>query len=159
MAALTLVLNGPNLNLLGQRPSQHYGSLSLPELEAQWQASAQDLGLELICRQTNHEGQLLDWIHASLMNGTQGLVINAGAFSHTSIALADALEVVAYPVIEVHLSNIYAREAFRHQSLLAPQVQGQISGLGPLGYELALRALADLLQPEVTEAYQELESV
>lgn len=145
MAALIRVINGPNLNLLGQRPDQHYGQLSLSELEAQLQSQAQALGVRLLCQQSNHEGQLLDWLHDSLRDGTAGLILNAGAYTHTSIALADALEVISYPVIEVHLSNIHARESFRHHSRLAPHVWGQISGFGPLSYSLALQALAQQL--------------
>ena len=146
-----LVLNGPNLNLLGQRSSRHYGHLSLSDLEAKIVLAGQSLHWEVICRQSNHEGELLDWLHASLSDGTAGLLINAGAYTHTSIALADALEVVSYPVIEVHLSNIHAREAFRHHSYLAPHVQGQIIGLGPQGYLLGLQALKDLISsPEAT---------
>ncbi|MGV3522846.1 MAG: type II 3-dehydroquinate dehydratase [Candidatus Sericytochromatia bacterium] len=141
-----LVLNGPNLNLLGHRPAQHYGRLTLAELEALLHQSAQVHGVELRCRQSNHEGELLDWLHASLEDGTQGLILNAGAYTHTSLALADALEIIAYPVIEVHLSNIYAREAIRHHSLLAPRVTGQISGLGPQGYVLALQALVERIR-------------
>lgn len=141
-----LILNGPNLNLLGQRPAQHYGSLSLAELETLIENEARSLGLEASCRQSNHEGQLLDWIHASLSDKTSGMIINAGAYSHTSLALADALEVVSYPVIEVHLSNIHARETIRHHSMLAPKALGQICGLGPQGYLLALRALAEQLK-------------
>ena len=140
-----LCLNGPNLNLLGARPSQHYGKLTLPELERRLIAHAHDLDMELLCRQSNHEGQLLDWVHASLQNGTQGLIINAGAYTHTSLALGDALEVVSFPIIEVHLSNIHAREAIRHHSYVAPHSSGQITGLGPLGYQLALDALSQLL--------------
>ncbi|PKL79615.1 MAG: type II 3-dehydroquinate dehydratase [Candidatus Melainabacteria bacterium HGW-Melainabacteria-1] len=141
-----LVLNGPNLNLLGRRPSQHYGSLSLAELEALIQTEASQLGLAVDCRQSNQEGQLLDWIHASLDDGTAGMILNAGAYTHTSLALADALEVVPYPVIEVHLSNIHARETIRQHSMIAPKVLGQISGLGPQGYLLALQALGALLK-------------
>ncbi len=140
-----LCLNGPNLNLLGARPSQHYGQLSLPELEQKLIQEACGLEIELICRQSNHEGQLLDWLHASMNDGTQGLMINAGAYTHTSLALGDALEVLTYPIIEVHLSNVYAREAIRHHSYVAPHSSGQITGLGPLGYQLALRALNQLL--------------
>lgn len=147
-----LVLNGPNLNLLGQRPSQHYGSMSLPELEAGLQAAAERLQLSLSCFQSNHEGALLDRLHASLNDGTAGLIINAGAYTHTSIALADALEVVSYPLIEVHLSNLYAREPFRHHSFIAPKALGQISGLGPQGYFLALQALAERLQAQFDSA-------
>lgn len=144
-----LVLNGPNLNLLGRRPSQHYGSLSLQQLEHMLEREAAQLGVSVRCRQSNHEGQLLDWIHESLDDGTDGLILNAGAYTHTSLALADALEVVPYPVIEVHLSNIHAREAIRQHSMVAAKVLGQISGLGPQGYKLALQALVERLRPTV----------
>lgn len=137
-----LVLNGPNLNLLGLRPAQHYGNMKLEQLESWLEREAHTLSLHLSCHQSNHEGALLDWIHASLKDGTTGLIINAGAYTHTSIALADAIEVLHYPVIEVHLSNIYARESFRHKSMLAAKVTGQISGFGPDSYVLALHALA-----------------
>lgn len=141
-----LVLNGPNLNLLGRRPARHYGTLNLLQLNTLLEEQASQMGVALTCRQSNHEGQLLDWLHASLDDGTQGLIVNAGAYTHTSLALADALEIMTYPIIEVHLSNIYAREAIRHHSLLAPHVTGQISGLGPQGYVLALQALVERLR-------------
>lgn len=144
--AKILVLNGPNLNLLGRRPSQHYGTLSLHQLENLIRVEAERLQLEVVCQQSNHEGQLLDWIHASLDDSTAGMIINAGAYTHTSLALADALEVVPYPIIEVHLSNIHAREQIRHHSMIAPKALGQISGLGPQGYLLALQALAERLR-------------
>lgn len=145
MPSRILVLNGPNLNLLGRRPSQHYGKLSLAELEDLIQAEAEQLGLEVQCHQSNHEGQLIDWIHQSLDDGTSGLIINAGAYTHTSLAIADALEVATYPIIEVHLSNIHAREPIRHHSMIAAKARGQICGLGPQGYLLALRALAEMM--------------
>lgn len=140
-----LVLNGPNLNLLGQRPGQHYGQQSLKDIEASLIRRGQELGFEVDCQQSNHEGQLLDWLHASLQDDTAGALINAGAYTHTSIALGDALEVIQYPVIEVHLSNIHARENFRRHSYLAAHVQGQIVGLGAQGYLLGLQALSHLL--------------
>lgn len=139
-----LVLNGPNLNLLGQRPGQFYGTQTLSDIEMALQERAVLLGVQVSCRQSNHEGQLIDWIHNSLGDGTNGMIINAGAYTHTSLAIADALEVVTYPVIEVHLSNIHAREAIRHHSMIAPKVKGQICGLGAQGYLLALQALCNL---------------
>lgn len=151
MPTRILCLNGPNLNLLGARPSQHYGQLSLAELEQNLVQQAERLGLELICKQSNYEGQLLDWLHASLKDGTQGLMINAGAYTHTSLAIADALEVLTYPIIEVHLSNVHAREPIRHQSYVAPHSTGQIIGLGPFGYHLALQALNQLISEPVAE--------
>ncbi|HEY9842874.1 MAG TPA: type II 3-dehydroquinate dehydratase, partial [Candidatus Obscuribacterales bacterium] len=114
-------------------------------LEALIQAEAGRLNLDVTCRQSNHEGQLIDWIHESLDDDTSGMVLNAGAFTHTSLAIADALEVAAYPIIEVHLSNIHAREPIRHHSMMAARVLGQICGLGPQGYVLALQALCERL--------------
>jgi 3-dehydroquinate dehydratase II len=143
-----LLLHGPNLNQLGQRPAAHYGRLTLAELEAQCLADALSLGLELSCFQSNYEGALIERLHESLSDGTLGLLINAGAYTHTSLALADALEMVSYPVIEVHLSHVHAREPIRHTSLLAPYVKGCISGLGPMGYALGLQALRALMLPQ-----------
>lgn len=145
-----LILNGPNLNLLGKRPAQHYGQMTLPELEKWLSAEAQKVHLQARCLQSNHEGQLLDWLHESLEDGTAGLILNAGAYTHTSIALADALEILPYPIIEVHLSNIHARESFRQRSWIAPQAQGQITGFGPDSYWLALQALARQLYPQAS---------
>ena len=142
-----LMIHGPNLNMLGNRPAEHYGSLTLPELERQCITLAREFELELVCFQSNHEGELLERIHASLSDGTAGLLINAGAYTHTSLALADAVEMVGYPIIEVHLSHVHAREPIRHVSLLAPHVKGCISGLGPMGYEMGLRALRHLVIP------------
>jgi 3-dehydroquinate dehydratase-2 len=120
-----LLLNGPNLNLLGEREPGIYGATTLADLESALQSQAQALGAELICQQSNH----------------QGVIFNPGAYTHTSIALADAISATGLTVIEVHLSNIYKREAFRHHSMIAPVAWGQISGLGPEGYALALKAL------------------
>lgn len=149
-----LLLNGPNLNQLGKRPISHYGRLTLPELEAQCQLEAKRLGLELSCFQSNYEGALIERLHESLSDGTLGLLINAGAYTHTSLALADALEMVAYPVLEIHLSHVHAREPIRHTSLLAPHVKGCISGLGPLGYTLGLQALQAFMTLQTEAAAQ-----
>ena len=135
-----LVLHGPNLNLLGSREVKIYGHLSLAELNSLILQEAEKLGLELDCYQFNSEGALLDCIH-SAPGKYEGIIINPGAFTHYSIALRDALAGVDLPAIEVHLSNIYAREAFRRRSMIAPVVWGQISGLGVQSYLLALRAL------------------
>lgn len=135
-----LLLNGPNLNLLGEREPGIYGAMTLPELEAALQSQAENLGVELICQQSNHEGQLIDWLHQA-RNWAQGVIFNPGAYTHSSIALADAISATGLTVIEVHLSNIYKREAFRHHSMIAPVAWGQISGLGTEGYFLALNAL------------------
>ncbi|WP_417657680.1 type II 3-dehydroquinate dehydratase [Pseudidiomarina aestuarii] len=135
-----LLLNGPNLNLLGTREPEVYGSATLASIEAKLQQQAQQLGLELNCRQSNAEHQLIDWVHEAQQQGVDFIIINPGAYTHTSIALRDALAGVAIPFIEVHLSNIHAREAFRRHSYLADIAVGVICGLGAQGYELALSA-------------------
>lgn len=135
-----LLLNGPNLNLLGTREPEVYGSATLASIEAKLQQQAQQLGLELNCRQSNAEHQLIDWVHEAQQQGVDFIIINPGAYTHTSIALRDALAGVAIPFIEVHLSNIHAREAFRRHSYLADIAVGVICGLGAQGYEMALTA-------------------
>ena len=140
-----LVLNGPNLNLLGQRQPEVYGATTLAEIEALCIETGAALGAAVVCEQSNHEGVLIDAIHAA--PGTHdGIVLNAGAFTHSSVAIMDAVAGIDLPVIELHLSNTHAREAFRHHSYLAPVVLGQIAGFGPTGYELAIRALARHLE-------------
>ncbi|MDJ1008087.1 MAG: type II 3-dehydroquinate dehydratase [Paracoccaceae bacterium] len=136
-----LVLNGPNLNLLGSRQPDIYGATTLAEIEASTAEVARALALETEWRQSNHEGELVDLIHAT-RDGTGGIVMNAGAYTHTSVALRDAVAAVGTPVVEVHMSNIHAREEFRHVSLLAPAAIGQIVGFGPASYALGLRAIA-----------------
>ena len=139
-----LVLNGPNLNLLGQRQPEVYGRTTLADIEAACTAHAASLGMDVAFLQSNHEGVMIDAIHAA--KGTHGgLVINAGAYTHTSIALMDAVASVELPTVEVHLSNIHAREEFRHTSYLARVAIGQICGFGPRGYLMALDALAETL--------------
>ena len=136
------VLNGPNLNALGKREPGIYGAKTLGEVEADCRHAADPLGLAIDFRQTNHEGVLVDWMHEA-GDRAAGVVLNAGAYTHTSIALHDAIRaVVPVPVVEVHLSNIHAREPFRHKSMIAPFAVGMICGFGPLGYVLALQALA-----------------
>ena len=135
-----LVLNGPNLNLLGKREPGVYGFVTLDEIDSMLVDEARLLGVELFCQQSNHEGALIDAIHATV-DTHQGLLINAGAYTHTSIALRDAIAAVNIPTVEVHLSNIYSREAFRHHSYIAPVAIGQISGFGAESYRLGLQAL------------------
>ncbi|MDE2826670.1 MAG: type II 3-dehydroquinate dehydratase [Bacteroidota bacterium] len=134
-----LVLNGPNLNLLGTREPEKYGHTTLEELEVKLQRSFPDVHLSFY--QSNHEGELIDRLHQARESGTSGVVFNPGAYSHTSIALRDAIKAIDLPVVEVHISNIHARESFRHSSYLAPVCAGQICGLGIEGYSLAIRWL------------------
>lgn len=145
MSVDVLVLNGPNLNLLGGREPGIYGSSTLADIETATERVAGELGLTTTWRQSNHEGELVDFIHAA-RGRYAGIVINAGAYTHTSIAIRDALTAIAIPFIEVHLSNVYARESFRHHSYLSDVAAGVIVGCGPLGYELAVRALAPRLR-------------
>jgi len=135
-----LVLNGPNLNLLGKREPGVYGLVTLDEINSMLMDEARSLSAKALCQQSNHEGALVDAIHATV-DTHQGLLINAGAYTHTSVALRDAIAAVNIPTVEVHLSNIYSREAFRHYSYIAPIAIGQISGFGAESYRLGLRAL------------------
>ncbi len=138
MAKSILVLNGPNLNLLGSREPGVYGKQSLQDIQLDLEEDARRLGVALESFQSNHEGELIDRIHAAPGEGVDFIIINAGALTHTSVALRDALAGVALPFVEVHISNIYRREDFRHVSLLAGVAVGSIAGLGPTGYRLAL---------------------
>lgn len=140
-----LVLNGPNLNLLGQREPGVYGADTLDTILARLTALAIDLGVHLDTFQSNHEGALIDRLHAA-MGVVDGVLINPGAYTHTSVALRDAFLATRLPFVEVHLSNVYAREAFRHKSLLADIARGQVMGFGPDSYLLGLRGLVDGLR-------------
>ena len=142
MADIVLVLNGPNLNLLGLREPDIYGHDTLDDIAGQLDDRARELGLEIDLRQSNHEGHLIDWLHEAQARGCKAVLLNAGGFTHTSVALHDAIKGVTTPVIEVHLSNPHAREDFRHVSLVGRAARGTISGFGALSYMLALEAAA-----------------
>jgi 3-dehydroquinate dehydratase-2 len=146
-ASLT-VLNGPNLNLLGTRRPEVYGSTTLADVEAQCRIHAERLGLEVVFHQSNHEGQLIDWIHetgAAVRRGESiGAVYNPGAHTHYSYAIRDAIEGAQLPVIETHISNVHAREEFRHHSVVSPVARGIVVGFGVLGYSLAITGLYEL---------------
>lgn len=145
MAKRILVLNGPNLNMLGVREPETYGATTLAQIEALCRAEAAAAGLALEFRQSNHEGELVTWIQEA-RGAFDGIVINPAAYSHTSVAILDALKAVSLPTIEVHLSNIHAREAFRHHSYVSAVAKGVICGLGPAGYRFAILALAETLK-------------
>ncbi|GIX13185.1 MAG: 3-dehydroquinate dehydratase [Paracoccaceae bacterium] len=138
------ILNGPNLNLLGQREPEIYGHETLTDIEADCARVAAAFGLTVVLRQSNHEGQIIDWIHEA-REAASGIVINPGAFTHSSIAILDALNAFAGPVIEVHISNIHRREAFRHHSYVSLRADGVIVGCGAEGYALAVRRMAGLV--------------
>jgi len=138
------VLNGPNLNLLGVREPAIYGAETLADVGRRTQARAQALGLAVDFRQTNHEGELVDWIQEA-RESASGVILNAGALTHTSVAILDALNAAEKPVIEVHLSNIFRREEFRHHSYVSAAARGVICGFGAKGYELAIEAMANIL--------------
>ena len=145
MAKPIYILNGPNLNLLGQRQPEVYGRDTLEDVAEACGALAEDLGLTVKCLQSNHEGTLIDWIHEARTKSV-GIIINPGAYSHTSVAILDALNAFDGPVLEVHISNIHKREAFRHHSFVSGRADGVIAGCGTEGYQLALRRLASLLK-------------
>jgi 3-dehydroquinate dehydratase-2 len=145
-ASLVMVLNGPNLNLLGSREPEIYGHDTLDSIAEALEAQAQALGLEIDLRQSNHEGHLVDWLQEAGSRGCLAVILNAGALTHTSIALHDAVKAISVPVIELHLSNPQARERFRHKSWIAPVARGTICGFGAQGYTLALDAAAALRQ-------------
>jgi 3-dehydroquinate dehydratase-2 len=135
-----LLINGPNLNLLGTREPQHYGQATLPQIETDLIAEARKLGHRLQTYQSNHEGELVDRVHKAKADGIQFILLNPGAYTHTSVALRDALLAVALPFIEIHLSNTHSREPFRKHSYFSDIARGVIVGLGPQGYRLALQA-------------------
>lgn len=143
MTDTVFVLNGPNLNLLGRREPEIYGSASLDDIAAQMNDRAQALDLALDIRQSNHEGHLIDWLHEA-GEVASAVILNAGGYSHSSVAIRDAVAALAIPVVEVHLSNVHARERFRRRSLVAEVARGSITGFGALGYLLALDAAAHL---------------
>lgn len=144
MAKLITVLNGPNLNLLGQREPEKYGVKTLDDVAAEVTALGAEIGLKVLFQQSNSEGALVDMIHAA-RETSAGIIINPAAYSHTSVAILDALNTYDGPVIEVHISNIHGREAFRHHSFVSARAQGVIAGCGTQGYNLALRHIATLI--------------
>ena len=144
MAQTIYVLNGPNLNMLGTREPEIYGADTLDDIAGRLDDQARDLGLETDMRQSNHEGHLVDWIQEANARGAKAVLLNAGAYTHTSVAIHDAIKAVTVPVIEVHLSNPHRREAFRHVSLVGQAAKGTIAGFGALSYTLALDAAAKL---------------
>ncbi len=144
MSQLITILNGPNLNLLGLREPELYGTDTLDDVAAQCQSVAKDLGLSTELKQTNHEGEMVDWIQACREHSA-GIIINPAAWSHTSVAVLDALNTFDGPVIEVHISNIYAREAFRHHSFVSTRANGIVAGCGVQGYCLAVQRIHTLL--------------
>ncbi|WP_313669763.1 type II 3-dehydroquinate dehydratase [Sandarakinorhabdus sp.] len=143
---LVMVLNGPNLNLLGSREPHIYGHATLDDIAEQLEAQAAVLGLTIDIRQSNHEGHIVDWLHEAGARGALAVLLNAGALTHSSIAIHDAIKGIAVPVIEVHLSNPHAREEFRHTSFVARAAKGTISGFGAASYRLALDAAGALRQ-------------
>lgn len=143
MTMKILILNGPNLNLLGAREPETYGRTTLPEVEKMLKALAATRGAELVCFQSNHEGALIDRIHAARAENVDAIVINPGGLTHTSVALRDALAGVAIPFVEVHISNVHRREAFRHHSYLSGVAHGVLAGFGIDGYRMALLHLLD----------------
>ena len=153
-----LVINGPNLNLLGRREPKVYGRMTLADIERELRELAAELNVSLEFLQSNHEGVLLDEIHAAREEGIAGIIINAGAYTHTSIALRDAIAGVAIPTVEVHISNIHARESFRSESMLAPVVLGQICGLGSKSYTAALYGLVAILKAAGGEGRDEVQT-
>jgi 3-dehydroquinate dehydratase II len=149
MTKTIYVLNGPNLNLLGSREPHIYGHATLADVEKRCRAAAKEHGLALEFRQSNHEGELIDWIHEARAEKVAGLVINPGGYSHTSVAILDALSAMAAPVIEVHITNIHAREPFRRHSYVSQAARAVICGFGVDGYALAINGLAAMIDVKV----------
>lgn len=145
MASSIFVLNGPNLNRLGSREPEQYGRTTLADIERLCRETAEDLAFEIEFRQTNFEGQLVDWIQEA-GDVAQGLVINPAAYTHTSVAIHDAIRTAEIPTVEIHLSNVFAREDFRHHSYVSPVAHGVICGFGATGYRLAIEALSDVIR-------------
>lgn len=143
---LIVVLHGPNLNMLGVREPAVYGTTTLSGIDQAIRQRAEHLGVDVECRQSNHEGALIDWIQDAFAHKADGLVINPGGYTHTSVALRDALAILSCPKVEVHLSNVWSREEFRHHSYVSPVVDGVIGGLGPDGYLFGLEAVVRLAQ-------------
>jgi 3-dehydroquinate dehydratase-2 len=142
MSDKVFVLNGPNLNLLGTREPEIYGSDTLDDIASRLEEKGRELGFEIDLRQSNHEGHLCDWLHEAQAAGAKAVLLNAGALTHTSLALYDAIRSIRTPVIEVHISNPHAREAYRHKSYVGMAARGTIAGFGAFGYEMALTAAA-----------------
>ena len=140
-----LLLHGPNLNLLGTREPEVYGSMTLDDINEKMISLGEELGAEVICLQSNHEGALIDALHDA-RTWASGVVFNPGGYTHTSVALRDAISAIVIPVIEVHLSNVYAREEFRHTSFVSAVCKGKVSGFGWRSYELGLRGLVDIIK-------------
>jgi len=140
-----LILHGPNLNLLGTREPEVYGSMTLDDINKKMIALGKELSAEVICKQSNHEGALIDALHDA-RTWAAGVVFNPGGYTHTSVALRDAISAIQIPVIEVHLSNVYAREEFRHVSLVSAVCKGKVTGFGWRSYELGLRGLVDIIR-------------
>jgi 3-dehydroquinate dehydratase-2 len=145
MSKTIFVLNGPNLNMLGKREPGIYGGKTLKDIETDCIAAGNELGFGVEFRQSNHEGVLVDWLHEAGERAI-GVAINAGAYTHTSVALHDAIRAITVPVIEVHISNVHAREEFRHKSMIAPAAKGVICGFGPYSYIMALSALKNITE-------------
>ena len=138
------ILNGPNLNMLGKREPHIYGATTLAEVEAACRSRAATLGYDIVFRQSNYEGQIVEWLHEA-MDGAAGVIINPAALTHTSVAVLDALKMVKAPIIELHISNPHAREEFRHRSFVSPVATGIMAGFGPGGYALAVEAMVHLI--------------